>query len=152
MSRNLTSNQMCIVGSSKNVRGFTLIELLIAVAIAGILMAIAVPSYTNFVERSKMRAAQADLVSLSVNIENAYQRTLSYPNIEPVDNVDALYSGWSASSPASVFTFSADSKSSPSAYTLTATGQGSLTNCVITLTNDNIRANAGCPQGSGSWL
>ena len=130
--------------------GFTLIELLITIAILGILMAIAVPSYTSFIDRSKIRAAQTDLVSLSVNIENGYQRMLTYPIILAKDDVGALYSGWSPSSPAAVFTFSA--VSTATAYTLTATGQGSLDKCVISMTNDNIRNNKDCPYGDGNWL
>lgn len=149
MSFNVSNNQPCEV-SRVRALGFTLIELLIAVAIAGILMAIAVPSYTNFIERSKMRAAQGDLASLSVNIENQYQRLLSYPNIDGSDDVYSLYSGWNPTSPISAFIFSAVSVTT--SYTLTATGQGSLSGCVITLTHDNVRNAIGCPQGNGDWI
>ena len=149
MSFNTVNNQYGVVSQVKSF-GFTLIELLIAVAIAGILMAIAVPSYTNFIERSKMRAAQGDLASLSVNIENQYQRLLSYPALDANDDVDSKYSGWNPTSPVSAFTFFAVSDAA--SYTLTAMGQGSLSGCVITLTNDNVRNAAGCPQGNGDWI
>lgn len=149
MSFNIPNNQYRAV-NQVNSSGFTLIELLIAVGIAGILMAIAVPSYTNFIERSKMRAAQGDLASLSVNIENQYQRLLSYPTIDAGDDVGSKYSGWNPTSPASAFTFFA--VSDVASYTLTATGQGSLSGCVITLTNDNDRNAVGCPQGNGDWI
>jgi general secretion pathway protein G len=46
---------------SKHVRGFTLIELLIAVAIIGILSAIAVPSLSAYRDRAKVAAAKAEL-------------------------------------------------------------------------------------------
>lgn len=42
-------------------RGFTLIELLIALAIAGVLAAIAVPQYTKYVARSRQADAKSQL-------------------------------------------------------------------------------------------
>ena len=44
-------------------RGFTLFELLITLIVAAVLLAIAVPSVSQFVESSRLRASQAELVS-----------------------------------------------------------------------------------------
>lgn len=65
----------------KRALGFSLIELMVAVVIIGILAALALPAYQSYVQKSKIRAAQADLVALSLAIENRYQRTLSYPTL-----------------------------------------------------------------------
>lgn len=62
----------------RRVRGFTLIELLIAIAIVGILAAIAIPSYTNSVVKSKRRAAEACLSSFATQMERYYTTTLRY--------------------------------------------------------------------------
>lgn len=50
-------------------RGFTLIELMIAVAIVGILAAIAYPSYMDSVRKSKRGHAKAALVELAQRAE-----------------------------------------------------------------------------------
>ena len=59
-------------------RGFTLIELMIAVAIIGIIMAIALPSYQEHVVRTRRVAAGACLVELSQFMERHYTTNMTY--------------------------------------------------------------------------
>lgn len=52
--------------------GFTLIELMIVVALTGILVAIAVPTYQDSVRKSRRGQAQADLVEAAQALERYY--------------------------------------------------------------------------------
>lgn len=58
--------------------GFTLIELMIAVAIIGILAAIAYPSYLEHVKSTRRGDAQGDLASFANAMERYYTRNSTY--------------------------------------------------------------------------
>jgi len=58
--------------------GFTLIELMIVVAIIAILAAIAIPSYSNYITRSKLTDAQNNLSAYRVAMEQYYQDNRQY--------------------------------------------------------------------------
>lgn len=62
--------QMLILPNAKS-HGFTLVELMIAVAIIGILTAIAIPNYRDYVIRSNRSAVQAYMLEIA-NKEKQY--------------------------------------------------------------------------------
>jgi len=59
--------------------GFTLIELMAVVAVIGILSAVALPSYRDYVLRGKLTDAQTQLSATRARLEQYYQDNRSYP-------------------------------------------------------------------------
>ncbi|TXH94674.1 MAG: type IV pilin protein [Rheinheimera sp.] len=59
-------------------RGFSLMELMVAVAVAGILLAVAVPSYQNYLNGNRRAVAGACLVELSQFMERVYTTSMVY--------------------------------------------------------------------------
>ncbi|MBF0543360.1 MAG: prepilin-type N-terminal cleavage/methylation domain-containing protein [Candidatus Riflebacteria bacterium] len=70
-----------------NKRGFTLLELLIVVAIIAVLIALALPFYQDYIEKSKYTATLADLSSLRKAVqmyEQVEQASLTLSDLRPL--------------------------------------------------------------------
>ena len=136
--------------------GFTLPELLVVIAIISILSALAVPSYSKYVAKEKLKRAQADLEFISLRLEHRYQRILSYPGtpLPTTADLQAVVPKFRPTSSATEFNFST-SDSNFAGYDILATGlSGLLQNCVVSLSDNGAKAITNCNNlaSDGNWL
>lgn len=120
--------------------GFTLIEVMIVVAIVGVLTAIAVPAYGDYVKRGRITEAVSGLSDMRVKMEQFFQDNRTY--------VGACVAGTVAPLPANTtqFTFSCSSLSA-SAYTVSATGTSTMAGFTYTVDQSNVRNTTALPTG-----
>lgn len=129
----------------KHRRGFTLIELLIAVAIVGILAAIALPSYQNHLKKGR----RADAQSFMMDLANRQQQYLLDARGYALGGTFITTLG--AATPASVdqyYTFAVTpaNATSPPTFTITATpkaGTPQATDGALTIDNTGAKTLAG---------
>lgn len=122
-------------------KGFTLIELMITVAIIGILAAIAIPSYTDYVKRGYIADATNTLSSMRAKLEQHYQDNRAYTT------VGAFTTPCTATT---VGKFNITCTLAASTFTVTATGTGPAAGFTYSINQSNQQATVSLPSGWGS--
>jgi len=72
----------------KNQKGFTLIELMIVIAIIGILAAIAIPAYGNYVKKAKFAEVIQATAPVKLAMDVCYQRENSITGCDDFNEID----------------------------------------------------------------
>ncbi len=126
-------------------KGFTLIELMVTVAIVGILVAIAYPSYRNYVLRGQVTNATTGLSAVAANMERYFQDNRTYlaaNGFTPPCAAAATYGTFQVSCPGG--------PTDATHYTLQAVGSGSTAGMNYFIDqngNQSSTVSAGAPRG-----
>ncbi len=118
-------------------RAFTLIELMVTVAIIGILAAVALPAYSEYLARGRIPDATARLATLQVQMEQYFQDNRTYVGA-PACSSD--------SSSSKNFDFEC-SGTTATTYVLSATGKDSMSGFTYSVNQANVKATSSVPSG-----
>jgi len=124
-------------------RGFTLIELLVAMAVIAILAAVALPSYSAYVQRSRVPAALDALSALRVRMEQCFQDTGTYVGCGACASPGQTAQNFAISC-------AITGTGSTATWIGNATGSGPVANYTYRINQNGDRSTPSHPKGSNS--
>jgi type IV pilus assembly protein PilE len=129
-------------------RGFSMIEILIVVAIVGVLAAVALPSYNDYVRRGALQEGFGLMSDFRVRMEQFYQDNRTYANA-------ANACGAALPAATARFTFTCDLDTTGGApagqsYRMRGTGAAVLLGFTYTINETNTRATEVIPADWGT--
>jgi type IV pilus assembly protein PilE len=129
--------------SAQRARGFTLIEVMITVAIIGILTAVALPMYQDYVLRGRLVDASNALAGLRVRMEQHYQDNRTYASVTSGPTTPCV------SSTVGQFGIACSSVTATT-WTATATGTGTTSAFTYTINQDGTQRTTAMPTTWGT--
>lgn len=119
---------------SNKFAGFTLIELMVVVAIVGILTAVAMPAYQDYVIRGKIPDATSGLATKRIQMEQFFQDNRTYvgSDVAPFPCANDVTTSQH-------FNFSCAAAPTAAVYTLQAVGKASMAGFTYTVNQNNVK-------------
>lgn len=122
--------------------GFSLMELMITVAIVGILAAVAVPSYNDYIMRGRIPEATSVLAARRVQAEQHFQDNRTYADVGAIVNPACV----SDTASSTRFNYSCSAQTATT-YTSQAVGKGQMAGFTFTINQAGARATTAVPSG-----
>ena len=118
-------------------RGFSLMEIMVAVAIVGILSAIALPAYNQHILRTKLSGGFTSLGTVELTAEQYWANNRTYVGLDTSGRLPAAITD---------FTFAA-SNLGVSTFTVTATGRAAALGFTYTIDHTGAKKTTQVPTG-----
>lgn len=136
----------------KTQNGFTLIELMVVVAIIGILSAIAIPSYSDYITRGRIPDATSTLAAKRVRMEQYFQDNHTYIGSPVCQTWDAVALAWVAAPDTTAsryFDFTCAPIPTANTFTIQAAGKnpGPMAGFTYTINQAGDKATTATPAG-----
>jgi prepilin-type N-terminal cleavage/methylation domain-containing protein len=134
-------NFMCVE------HGFTLIELMITVAIIGILAAVALPSYRDYVLRGHLVTLTNDLQAARAKMEQYYQDNRTYLAVGTTITPPCTSTATTVTKPTP---YSLACSSTATSFTATITGSGVVDGFIYTVDQSDSKTSTVSPAWGGT--